>query len=137
MIPLSSKLESREHEFSQMKNALEEHEFALGGSWSYEGGSFDRFLDEAHKVWLRLPFDVVSGNVDSESDDNHARIKMGQPFVLRHVYNEGLDEDTVPRVMGGLINQFQGPTDPDAEIDSKWIDKAKHVLGEVEQLFPH
>ncbi|GGD74674.1 YugN family protein [Paenibacillus nasutitermitis] len=135
MIPLSSNLESLEHEFTHMKNVLEGHEFALGGGWSYEGGSFDRFLDEAHKVWLRLPFQVITGTVDSESDDHHALIRMGRPFVLKHVYNEGLDEDTEVRVMGGLINQFQEPVDPDAEIEPRYVEKARHVLGEVEQLF--
>ena len=43
MIPLSSRLESSEQPFQDMKNALEEHEFALGGSWDYIHGSFDRY----------------------------------------------------------------------------------------------
>ncbi|BBH21602.1 hypothetical protein Back11_29470 [Paenibacillus baekrokdamisoli] len=135
MIPLSSKLASSEQHFADMKDTLEEHEFALGGSWDYNHGSFDRYLDEAHKVWLRVPFDVISGNVDSESFDTDAKIKLGQPFVLKHVYNEGLDSDAQPRTVGSLVNQFQDPLDPDAEIESKWVDKAKGILSKVEPLF--
>lgn len=135
MIPLSSRLESSEQPFHEMKNTLEDHEFALGGSWDYIHGSFDRYLDEAHKVWLRVPFDVVNGHVDSESADSMATIKVGQPFVLKHIYNEGLDSEAHPRAVGSLVDQFQEPLDPDAQIEQKWIKKAKDVLYEVEQLF--
>jgi hypothetical protein len=137
MIPLSSRLESSEQPFQDMKDALEEHEFALGGSWDYIHGSFDRYLDEAHKVWLRVPFDVVNGHVDSESADSKATIKIGQPFVLKHVYNEGLDSEAHPKAIGSFIDQFQEPLDADAQIESKWIKKAEDVLHQVEQLFPH
>ncbi|MBW7474623.1 YugN-like family protein [Paenibacillus oenotherae] len=136
MIPLSSNLESREQEYVEVKNMLEEHQFALGGSWDYDHGSFDRSLDEAHKVWLRLPFDVINGNVDSETTDNDAKIRFGQPFVLKHVYNDGLDPTADPSTVGGLMNQFQPPLDPDGEVEPRWVNKAKEVLHQVESLFP-
>jgi hypothetical protein len=136
MIPLSSKLESREQEFVEIKSLLEEHEFALGGGWEYDHGSFDRYLDEAHKVWLRIPFEVINGNTDSETVENDAKIRIGQPFVLKHVYNEGTSANTVPRTFGGLVDQFQDPLDPDDEIEPKWVEKANNVLGQVERLFP-
>ncbi|MCQ6558657.1 YugN family protein [Paenibacillus mendelii] len=136
MIPLSSKLEATEQEFVEMRTKLENYQFSLGGSWEYDHGSFDRALDEANKVWLRLPFDVINGNLDAETEDNDAKIRFGQPFVLKHVYNEGLSSEAQPRTVGSLIDQFQTPTDPDAEIEAHWVDKAKHVLGEVEQTFP-
>lgn len=137
MIPLSSVLESSKHEYVEVKQMLEEHQFALGGSWDYDHGSFDRSLDEANKVWLRLPFTITNGNLDSETADNDAKIQFGQPFVLKHIYNDGLDPSAELSTVGGLVNQFQQPLDPDAEIESGWVDKAKKVLGQVESLFPH
>ena len=137
MIPLHSKLESVEKEFVQAKSMLEERQFALGGGWDYDHGSFDRFLDEEHKIWLRLPFHVVGGNLDDETVENDAKIKFGQPFVLNHLYREGADPDAKSPAMGGMLNQFQDPENPDAKVEPKWVDKAKHMLAEVEQLFPH
>ncbi|CAH1189965.1 hypothetical protein PAECIP111893_00049 [Paenibacillus plantiphilus] len=137
MIPLSSVLESSKHEYVEVKQMLEEHQFALGGSWDYDHGSFDRSLDEANKVWLRLPFTITNGNLDSETVDNDAKIQFGQPFVLKHIYNDGLDSSADLSTVGGLVNQFQQPLDPDAEIESGWVDKARKVLHQVESLFPH
>jgi hypothetical protein len=137
MIPLHSKLESLEKEYVQAKSILENREFALGGGWDYDHGSFDRHLDNERKVWLRLPFDVVNGNLDEDTDMNDAKIRFGTPFVLKHLYREGPDPDAKTVAMGGLVNQFQDPADPDAKPETKWVDKAKQVLAEVEQLFPH
>ncbi|MBD2845756.1 hypothetical protein IDH44_11190 [Paenibacillus sp. IB182496] len=136
MIPLSSKLESREQEFSEVKQMLERHRFALGGSWDYKNGSFDRPLDEAQKVWLRLPFAVTNGNLDGEASENDAKIQFYQPFVLRHLYNEGVDGEAQPRVLGSLIDQFQSPVDPDASVSAHWVAQAEQTLREVENLFP-
>lgn len=137
MIPLSSKLEAREQEFVEIMKMLEEHQFALGGNWDYKHGSFDRYLDEAHKVWLRIPFDVINGNLDGETEENDAKIRLGQPYVLKHVYNEGLDPEAQPRTLGGLVDQFQSPLDPDAPVEQKWIEEARSKLEQVEQLFPN
>lgn len=137
MVPLSSPLESTEQEFSELKNELYKHEFALGGDWDYEHGMFDRYLDEAHKVWLRIPFQVVSGSFDGENDNNDAKIRLGQPFVLKHLYNEGIDHSQSVPTMGAVLNQFQKPVDPDAKIESKWVDQAKKLLNAVEQSLVH
>ncbi|QHW30697.1 hypothetical protein GZH47_07375 [Paenibacillus rhizovicinus] len=137
MIPLESKLESSEKEFTEVKSMLEEHEFALGGNWDYEHGYFDRSLDEAHMVWLRMPFAVINGAIDDSTQDLDAKIKLGQPFVLKHVYNEGLDKHAQVQPIGALMNQFQEPVDPDASIESKWVTKAKNVLAEVEEQLLH
>ncbi|CAM4305325.1 hypothetical protein FHS16_000655 [Paenibacillus endophyticus] len=137
MIPISSVLESREQHFLQTKELLESRQFTLGGNWEYDGGSFDRSLDESHKVWLRIPFEVVAGHIDSGEADNEATIKMGTPYVLKHLYREGNDPEASVRVVGALFDQFQAPTDPDAHIEPKWIDQAKAALDEVERLFPH
>jgi hypothetical protein len=93
-------------------------------------------LDEANKVWLRLPFDVTNGNLDSESQENDTKIRFEQPFVLKHVYNEGLDREAQPRALGAMMDQFSDPVDPDDEIESYWIDRAREKLNTVESIYP-
>ncbi|MDQ8738409.1 YugN family protein [Paenibacillus sp. LHD-38] len=137
MIPISSVLESREQHFLETKELLETQRFTLGGNWEYDRGSFDRSLDEGHKVWLRIPFEVVAGHIDVSEADNEATIKLGTPYVLKHLYREGNDPEASVRVVGALFDQFQAPADPDAHVDPKWIDRAKEALHDVEQLFPH
>ncbi|WP_020616013.1 YugN family protein [Paenibacillus daejeonensis] len=133
MIRLPSRLESTEHEYIELLQLLEPHEFALGGAWDYKHGSLDRYLDGAHKVWLRLPFDVVSGDLDVESAQN-VRIRMGQPYVLKHVYNEGLDQEARVNIVGALFDQFSQPIDSDAEIEPEWVEAGKKLLAQVERL---
>lgn len=136
MIPLSSKLEARQQAFTDSRDWLEQHQFALGGNWDYTNGSFDRALDNENKVWLRLPFQVTNGSVVDVTADTNAIITLGTPYVLRHEYQEGNDPEASARVVGALFDQFQAPSNPDAHIEPRWIDKAKQVLAEVEKLFP-
>lgn len=136
MQSIPSSLTSQEQEFVIVQNGLSEHGFSLGGNWDYDHGSFDCALDEAHKVWLRLPFDVTNGNLDSETQENDAKIRFGEPYVLKHIYNEGVDKEAQPGVFGAVISQFSDPVDPDAKIESHWIDEAKRKLREVEAIYP-
>lgn len=136
MHALSSSLTSQVKDYIVSKNALSEHGFALGGNWDYDHGSFDCALDEANKVWLRLPFDVTVGNLDSESEPPDTQIQFGQPYVLKHVYNEGLDREAQPRGLGAMMDQFSDPVDADAEIESHWIQRARQKLEAVEAIYP-
>ncbi|MBP1154376.1 MULTISPECIES: YugN family protein [unclassified Paenibacillus] len=137
MIPLESTLVNRKENFDQVRNYLHEHEFALGGNWDYEHGSFDRYLDESHLVWLRIPFQVIHGVLDGDSDSTDAIVQIGTPFVLKHVYNEGLDKEAQMRVTGALIDQFQEPLDKDAQVEDKWVDQANSLLNELERGWKH
>jgi hypothetical protein len=132
--PLQSTIENKEEAFDSVRNYLHGYEFTLGGNWDYEHGSFDRHLDEAHKVWLRIPFQVTQGVLDGDTDDTDAMIQIGTPFVLKHVYNEGLDKEAhVHASAGSLIDQFQEPVDKDAPVEEQWVSKAERLLKEVEQ----
>lgn len=134
MIPLQSSLEHRTADFDRAKEHMQSHEFTLGGNWDYERGCFDRSLDEARMVWLRLPFEVTRGRLEGEETANPGtQIQWGTPFVLKHIYNEGLDAEAVPRTFGALVDQFQDPVDKDAEVGQIWVDKAAEVLRRVEQ----
>jgi hypothetical protein len=134
MRPLSSSLENQVNEYDQMKDVLQQQQFALGGNWDYDHGYYDRFLDEAHQVWLRIPFTVTSGKLDGENVSNpDTTVRIGTPFVLKHVYNEGLDAEAEPRMYAALVDQFQDPLDKDASIEDHWVHEAKSVLGHVEK----
>jgi hypothetical protein len=133
LIPLTSQLEGRTIDFSAGRQELETLGFVLGGNWDYDHGSLDRPLDEKRQVWLRLPFDVVSGKLDAEAEAQDTEIRFGTPYVLRHVYEEGLDEDAVPFGSGGVLDQFQDPADPDAPLSAHWREMAEIVLREAER----
>ncbi|MDB5054685.1 MAG: YugN-like family protein [Bacilli bacterium] len=135
VIALTSELENVVEGFVNINDYLGKFEFTLGGNWDYEHGYFDRYLDEAHKVWLRIPFQVISGTLDGMTDESDATIKLGTPYVLKHLYNEGLDPEAVPNVYGSLMNQFQEPIDKDAKVEDHWLKQAEQILKEVEGTF--
>ena len=134
MLPLSSELELVEKDFTELQVKLADYGFTLGGNWEYDGGSFDCALDLDNKVWLRLPFEVISGNIDSELSENNARVKLQRPYVLKHLYQEGNDPEASVRVAGALLDQFQSPVDPDAEVEAEWAERARNLLGKIEQV---
>lgn len=133
MRPLSSTLENYVGEYDRMKDVLQQHQFTLGGNWDYDHGCYDRYLDEAHQVWLRIPFVVIAGTLDGENTANpHTTVSIGTPFVLKHVYNEGLDNEVQPRVYAAVLDQFQEPVDKDATVEDHWVNEAQSILGHVE-----
>lgn len=137
MIPLSSAIENREAAFLNLNDYLGQFEFALGGNWEYDHGYFDRYLDEEHKVWVRIPFTVTSGTFDGDNDSSDAVVKLGQPFVLKHLYNDGLDHEADAMIYKALVDQFQAPVDKDAPVERQWVTKAEELLKKVEQGLVH
>ncbi|MDQ6419921.1 YugN family protein [Paenibacillus sp. LHD-117] len=136
MIPISSSVEGQEKKFTEVQVLLQERQFSLGGNWDYDGGTFDRALDGENKVWLRIPFRVTDGNIDSELSENNAQIQFGQPFVLKHLYNEGNDPEASVRFVGAMFDQFQSPVDPDAKVERRWVERGEAVMREVENAIP-
>ncbi|NHN29229.1 YugN family protein [Paenibacillus agricola] len=136
MIPLESGLTNHEEAYQQVSHYLHEFDFALGGNWDYDHGYFDRYLDEAHQVWLRIPFEVTHGVLDGDTESTDAVVCIGTPFILKHIYNDGLDKEAQFHTYGGLIDQFQEPLDKDALVEDEWVTKAKEMLGKVEASFP-
>jgi hypothetical protein len=137
MKTLSSSLTQVQESFDSVREHLHEFDFALGGNWNYDHGYFDHSLDEEHLVWLRIPFQVVTGRIDGDAESTDAIVKVGTPFVLKHVYNKGLDQGAEAETYGALIDQFQTPLDPDAKIEDKWVKEAAGLLHKVEQAWIH
>jgi len=136
MIPISSVLQSKDLNYLETKSVMESQQFSLGGNWEYKNGSFDRALEDENKVWLRIPFEVFNGHIDTETADDNTMIRIGTPYVLKHLYNEGNDPTASVRVMGAMFDQFQPPVNPDADIEPKWVDAARKIMNELERLFP-
>lgn len=135
MKAITSTLEQVQESFDKVRDQLQKFNFSLGGNWDYDHGYFDRYLDEAHKVWLRIPFQVITGRIDGDTASTDAVVEVGAPFVLKHVYNEGLDYEADAETYGALINQFQTPLDADAAVENKWVQEAEEVLKKVEQAW--
>lgn len=130
MQAISSSLEGKQGTYGDLIDQLEPLGFNLA-NWEYDGGYFDRQLDDTGMVFLRLPIAVREG----ELDNRDARIEFGRPFVLKHVYQTSNDPDigyAASQVLSPLMNQFQEPVDKDASIESQWIAKAEEVLRSVE-----
>lgn len=132
MIALSSDLQGQEKRYADFYRSVRQNNFSLGGNWDYGHGSFDRSLDDNRQVWLRIPFRVTRGEFDGEKEDNDAWIELGTPFVLKHVYNKGLDAEADPKMLGALMDQFQDPVDKDAEVEEKWVKLAQDLMWDVE-----
>ncbi|GIO08245.1 hypothetical protein J31TS6_42730 [Brevibacillus reuszeri] len=127
MKTIKSSLQGTKGTFGYLREALPNFTLA---NWDYEHGFFDRVLDDRNMVFLRLPVKVVTGELDSED----AWLEIGEPFVLRHVYQTGVEEDIgyMEPMVSGVMNQFQEPVDKDAQIDPRWIRKAEAIVKELE-----
>lgn len=131
---INSSIENKVQDYIFSKNELDKLAFTLGGNWDYNGGSFDRALDDERTVWLRIPFEMTHGQFDGEVDKLDAPIQFGTPYVLRHLYEDGLDDSAEFHTYGGLVDQFQKPSRMDADIGTKWIDQGQVIVKQAEQL---
>lgn len=117
--------------FDTLREVLREDQFTLS-NWEYEYGYFDKQLDEKAMVFLRLPIDTVSGQLD----DPAAVVQFGKPFVLKHVYQTGSDPDigfASGPAIAASFNQFQEPQDKDAQVEDDYVEMAKQIVRRLEQ----
>jgi hypothetical protein len=132
MQPIHSSLTGKQGTFGYFRDSLAPDGFTLA-NWDYRKGYLDRQLDDKAMVFLRLPLEVREGELDNPD----ALLELGTPFVLKHVYQTGVEENigyTNP-VTSPLMNQFQEPIDKDAPVDQAWIEKAKSIVRELEERF--
>lgn len=132
MQPIHSSLTGKQGTFGYFRDSLAPDGFTLA-NWDYRKGYLDRQLDDKAMVFLRLPVEVREG----ELDNPESLLELGTPFVLKHAYQTGVEENigyTNP-VTSPLMNQFQEPIDKDAPVDQAWIEKAKSIVRELEERF--
>lgn len=129
MKPIKSRLENEIFALNEAEDILKSMGFTYGGNWDYDHGYFDYKLDdEEGYTFLRIPFKAVEG----ELDKRETTVQMGEPFLLAHKYQIGLDDNASAGNISGSINQFSEPQDPDATIDKKWIGIAKELVQKAE-----
>ncbi len=135
MIALQSSLDGQEGSFGEFTSFFNNHEFILGSNWQIDHGFFDRMLDPKEHVtgqnYLRIPVIALQGEIG----DDEATVRLGTPFVLCHEYQDSLDDNVVPRVVGSMFDQFSEPEDKDAPIKNQWLEKGETILKEIEQQF--
>jgi hypothetical protein len=129
MIPVPSKLENKTFSLYDLEQTLKPIGYAIGGNWDYDHGSFDyKIDDEVGYQFLRVPFSAVDGQLDSQG----TTVKIGQPFLLSHKYQIGLDDDVHLGRYKASIDQFSEPVDPDASFPEKYVDVGKSLVRELE-----
>ncbi|MDY0410256.1 YugN family protein [Virgibacillus soli] len=120
MIKLQTELEGKQAYFGHMQNLLREYGFVISGNWEYDKGKFDAVLwrDQGETIYLRLPFDVLSGALDHHD----AFIQFRTPYVIKHIVHVGLDRDENSLLSATGFSQFQEPLDRDGNIikENKW-----------------
>jgi len=133
MLQFESELEGKHAEFGFLRDKLKDYGLSLGGYWDYDRGFFDGVLSkkDGETIYLRLPFVVISGMLDSDK----AHIQFKTPYVIKHVVNLGLDFDDASLLDPTGFSQFQDPVDKDGEIQNqqKWVQAGEQVVDKVLQ----
>lgn len=139
MIPVPSEIEGKEAIFGEIEESFQKEGFILGGNWEFDSGYFDTALERegAETIYLRLPVQVVSGQLD----DKEARLKFQQPLLVRHVVNTGIMEEEDPLTVvdqmmptvNSLVNQFQKPLKTDGEIHNQQqrLQEAQRAISKI------
>lgn len=132
MQPIHSSLTGKRGTLDYFRDALAPEGFTLA-NWDYHRGYLDCQLDDKAVVFLRLPVEVLEG----ELDNSDAFLELGTPFVLKHVYQTGVEENIgyINPVTTPLLNQFQEPVNKDAPVEQTWIDKATTIVRRLEERF--
>ncbi|UOQ94214.1 YugN-like family protein [Halobacillus shinanisalinarum] len=132
MISLSSQLTDELFDLHELEQNLRPIGFNFSDNWDYEHGYFDYKLgDENGYLFLRIPFSVVEGTLDSPS--NPATVKMNEPYLLAHVYQDGIDDHVREGNFRASIDQFQTPKDKDANFPEEHIQAGQEILQQAEQ----
>jgi len=128
LLQFDSKIVGKEIGFGYLRDKIEGHGFTIGGNWEYYKGSFDTVLwkEGGETIYLRVPFIVTEGELDNED----AKIRFQNPFVIKHVANVGLDYDEGSLLDASGVSQFQTPVDKDGHIHdkSRWISAGEQVV---------
>ncbi|MED2941440.1 YugN-like family protein [Bacillus swezeyi] len=130
MISLPSELENRSFSLYHLEQTLKPLGYVISGGWEYDRGFFDyKIDDEDGYLFLRLPFEAEDGQLDSQN----ATVKLGKPFLLRHVYQEGLDDHVIQGNFRASFDQFAEPKEKDADISGVYEDLGRSYIKELEK----
>lgn len=133
LIYLETEIEGKRMFFGEAKQKLKEFGLFIGGNWEYDRGMFDGIMhrerDEGETIYIRLPFEVIRG----ELDHDNAYIEFQKPFIIKHVVHVGLDKDSNSLLTATGLAQFQKPKDKDGYIRDKsmWEEFGEELVGDI------
>lgn len=131
MIHLNTDVEGKQMTFGEAKAYLKQFGFHIGGNWDYDRGMFDGILnrESGETIYLRMPFGVIEGQLDNRD----AIIQFQKPFVIKHVVNLGLANDSSALLSATGLGQFQKPLDKDGHIPNKneWQEFGEEIVGDI------
>ncbi|WP_404453826.1 YugN-like family protein [Virgibacillus necropolis] len=131
MVPLDSTIEDTMFSLYVLEELLKPEGFVIGSSWDYDSGYFDYLIDNKETYYfLRIPFYAVAGSLDYPG----VTVRVDKPFLLAHEYRKGVDETAEAGAISGAVDQFQTPTNPDADMPPEYIDMGKDIVKKVEGL---
>ncbi|HEY4552271.1 MAG TPA: YugN-like family protein [Bacillaceae bacterium] len=131
MIQIDSAIEGRQYNLHALEQLLKPRGFVIGGNWDYDKGFFDyKMADDEGYQFLRIPFTAVEGQLDARG----AIVQLGKPFVLAHVYQEGLDDLADSSNLSAPVNQFSEPKDKDGSVDNQYVAMGQDLVKEVEAM---
>ncbi|MFZ3576800.1 YugN family protein [Virgibacillus sp. DJP39] len=131
MVPIDSTIENTMFSLYVLEELLKPEGFVIGSSWDYDSGYFDYLLDNKQAYYyLRIPFYAVAGSLDYPG----VTVRVDKPFLLAHEYQKGIDEKAETGALSGAVDQFQTPTNPDAEMPHEYIEMGKDLTKRVEGL---
>lgn len=129
MIQIDSSLEGKQFALFELERLLKPKGFVIGGNWDYDHGAFDyKMANDDGYQFLRIPFTAASGQLDVKG----TTVKIGKPYVLHHVYQEGIDPTAQVSNATAAINQFQEPQDKDGTVAKQYIELGTELVREVE-----
>lgn len=59
-------------------------------------------------------------------------VKMGHPFLLKHVYQDKLDDHAMVGNVGASFNQFQEPKEKDGDVSKAYAEIGFSLVKELE-----
>ncbi|WP_346274858.1 YugN-like family protein [Halobacillus naozhouensis] len=133
VINLSSQLTGELFDLHELEQKLQPIGFSFSDNWDYEHGYFDyKIAEQGGYQFLRIPFSVVEGTLDSPTAP--ATVKVNQPYLLSHAYQDGIDDHVQEGNFRAAFDQFQTPRDKDADFPEEFIQTGKELVQQCEQV---
>ncbi|MGG5832003.1 YugN family protein, partial [Bacillus pumilus] len=88
MIHVPSRLPGESFSLYHLEETMKPLGYVINGNWDYDHGYFDYKIDNRDGyTFLRVPFTAEKGQLDQPG----VVVKLGDPFLLKHVYQDKLD----------------------------------------------
>ncbi|MEC1606035.1 YugN-like family protein [Bacillus halotolerans] len=131
MITIPSAIDGQPFLLQELEQVMKPLGYVINGGWEYDHGYFDYKIDDRDGyLFLRIPVNAIQGSLDERG----AAVRIGTPFMLRQVFQAGLDDHAEGGSFQSLFNQFSEPERRDAEIDPAYLDIGASLVKELEDV---